>query len=102
MSTHIARRLNRLEERLGVSDGTPKIEAIFVQIVRPGPNGPVKEVQAAELDNGEILHRGTDETLEDFEDRIRQSLPRDTGRMPRAILGRAGDFSDAESRKAKN
>jgi hypothetical protein len=95
MSTHISRRLERLEDRLALSDGTLRIENIFIHIVRPSPNGPVDDVQAAELENGEILHRGADETLEDFEDRIRQSLPRDTGRMPRAILGMPEDFSDA-------
>jgi hypothetical protein len=97
MSTHIARRLGRLEERLAISDDALKIDAIFIHIVRPGPNGPVDDVQAAQLDNGEILCRGSDETLEDFENRIRQSLPRDTGRMPRAILGMPEDFSDAEA-----
>ena len=96
MSTYIARRLDRLEERLGVSD-TLKIEAIFRYIVRPGPNGPVTDVQAAKLDdNGRVLYRGPGETLEDFENRIRECSPRDTGRMPRAILGMAEDFSDAE------
>jgi hypothetical protein len=97
MSTYIARRLDRLEERLGVSDDTLKIDAIFRYIVRPGPNGPVADVQAAKLnDTGTVLQRSPDETLEDFENRIHQSLPRDTGRMPSAILGMAADFSDAE------
>jgi hypothetical protein len=96
MSTHISRRLDRLEERLAISDDALKIDAIFIHIVRPGPNGPVEDVQAAQLENGQILYRGSDETLEDFENRIRQSLPRDTDRLPRAILGMPKDFSDAE------
>ena len=49
MTAYIARRLDRLEERLGVSDGRPKIEFIFIHIVSPGPDGPVCEIQVAHL-----------------------------------------------------
>jgi hypothetical protein len=95
MSTQISRRLDRLETRLAISD-TPRIEAIFVCITRPGPDGPVDDAQAAKLDNGAILHRDTEETLEDFENRIQQRLSPHTGRIPRVILGMPEDFGDAK------
>jgi hypothetical protein len=96
MTTHIARRLERLEERLAISDDTPRIQAIFNRIVRPSPNGPDDDVQAAKLEDGTILYRGPNETLEDFESRIHQSLPPFTGRIPHVLLGLPQDFSNAE------
>jgi hypothetical protein len=92
MTTHIARRLERLEERLAISDDTPRIQAIFNHIVRPSPNGPDDDVQAAKLEDGTILYRGPNETLEEFEDRIYQSLPPFTGRIRHALLGLPQDF----------
>jgi hypothetical protein len=93
MNTNI-RRLERLEERLAISD-KPKIEIMFVRLVSPGPNGPVADVQAARL-NGTIVYRGKDETLEDFESRIKESLPPQPGRIPVVIVGMPEHFNDDE------
>ena len=67
MTAYIARRLDRLEERLAISEGQPKINRIIVYCVAPSPNGPVEDVQnnqTVRLDNGEVLYRDADETLE--------------------------------------
>lgn len=106
MTAYIARRLDRLEERLAISEGQPKINRIIVYCVAPSPNGPVEDVQnnqTVQLDNGEVLYRDADETLEHFMDRI----PAPTDRRPDGgvsclILEKAENFSDAESTKAKN
>ena len=80
MTAYIARRLDRLEKRLAIADGQPKINTIIVYCVAPSPDGPVEDVQnnqTVRLDNGEVLYRGADEALDDFIKRIRHSLPRD-------------------------
>ena len=96
MTAYIARRLDRLEERLGVSDGRPKIEFIFIHIVSPGPDGPVCDIQVAHLGPETLLHRGKDETLDDFQNRVREHVPRVPGRIPSVILGPAKDLSGAD------
>lgn len=98
MSTQIGRRLNRLETRLGVSDNAPKIDHIIVYFVKPSSNGFKKDVRAAKLDSGKIVYRGADETLEDFQNRIRQKLPKEKEmgcRMSLVTLGTLEDFSEA-------
>ena len=98
MSTQIGRRLNRLETRLGFSENAPKIDHIIMFFVKPSPNGFEKDVQAGDLGSGKIVYRDTDETLEDLQNRIRKSLPKEKEtacRMSLVTLGTLEDFSDS-------